>query len=149
VPRALSLEIVGPLIAGAVGTSADLRHVHEQTGVPAAADLDDLPIEPLARFRLGLRTEPHRDAPAGQLRVFHDLVSDDPAFFHRLAVAPTDISTALAPIVDAVPRHPTVRSLKAAAPALISAQVAPAATLAEMAAHIVRVAAVKGFVRLG
>lgn len=149
VPRALSLEIVGPLIAGALGTHADLRHVHEHSGVPAAADLDDLRLEPLAPFRLALRTEPHREAPPGQLRVFHDLVSDDPAFFHRLAVAPTDISAALAPIVDAVPRHQTVRSLKAAAPALVSPSLAPPATLADLAAHIVRVAAVKGFVRLG
>jgi flavin-dependent dehydrogenase len=150
VPRALSLEIVGPLIAGAVGTSADLRHVHEaeHTGVPPVEALDDLRVEPLAPFRLALRTEPHRDAPPGQLRVFHDLVSDDPAFFHRLAVAPTEISAALAPIVDAVPRHPTVRSLKAAAPALVPPSTAAPATLERLAAHIVRVAAIKGFVRL-
>jgi flavin-dependent dehydrogenase len=148
VPRALSLEIVGPLIAGAVGTTADLRHVHEHSGVPDADALDDLRIEPLARFRLALRTEPHAGAPPGQLRVFHDLVSDDPAFFHRLAVAPTEISPALAPLVDAVPRHATVRSLKAASPALVPAGTAPAATIERLAAQIVRVAAIKGFVKL-
>lgn len=148
VPRAISLEIVGPLIAGAVGTRADLRRVHEDGGVPPADALGDLRIEPLARFRLALRTEPHRDAPPGQLRVFHDLVSDDPAFFHRLAVSPTDIAPALAPIVDAVPRHATVRSLQAASPSLVPASVAPAPALERLAAQIVRVAAIKGFVRL-
>jgi flavin-dependent dehydrogenase len=148
VPRALSLEIVGPLIAGAVGTTADLRHVHEHSGVPAADALDDLRIEPLAPFRLALRTEPHRDAPPGQLRVFHDLVSDDPAFFHRLAVSPTEISPALAPIVDAVPRHATVRSLQAASHALLPAGAVPPAAVERLAAQIVRVAAIKGFVKL-
>ena len=148
VPRALSLEIVGPLIAGAVGTTADLRHVHEHSGVPAADALDEQRIEPLARFRLALRTEPHNQAAPGQLRVFHDLVSDDPDFFHRLAVSPTEISPALAPIVDAVPEHATVRSLKAASRSLLPADTIPPATAERLAAQIVRVAAIKGFVKL-
>lgn len=148
VPRAISLEIVGPLIAGATGAAVDMRHVHERAGVPAPDQLEGMRMETQARFRLALRTEPDSGAPPGQLRVFHDLVTDDPDFFHRLAVAPTDISAALAPVVDAIPRHQTVRSLVDAAPGLLAPGLAPPETARRLAAHIVHVAAIKGFIEL-
>lgn len=153
VPRAISLEIVGPLIAGATGASTtspglDMRHIHERSGVPAPEQLAGMRMEAVTGFRLALRTEPDGSAPPGQLRVFHDLVTGDPAFFHRLAVAPTDISPALAPVVSAIPRHSTVRSLMDKAPDLLPPDLAQPETVQRLAAHIVRVAAIKGFVRL-
>lgn len=148
VPRAIALEVVGPLISGAVGSEADLRFVHERTGVPDVEQVATMQMRALTEFHLGLRTEPGRDAPSGQLRVFHDLVTRDPAFFHRLAVSPTDISPQLAPIVAAIPRFTAVRALMDAAPTLVAPGVASSDTLRQMAAHIVRAAAAKGFVEL-
>ncbi|WP_428264860.1 NAD(P)/FAD-dependent oxidoreductase [Haliangium sp.] len=147
-PRALSVEIVGPLITGATGADADLRHVYEHSGVPAADQLAGWHMRPRTQFRLGLRTEPGRDLPPGELHVFYDLVTEDPGFFHRLAVAPSAISPSLAPIVDALPRYRTVQALMDAAPDLVGPGVAPAERLPGLAAHIVRVAAIKGFVEL-
>ncbi|ACY17993.1 NAD(P)/FAD-dependent oxidoreductase [Haliangium ochraceum] len=147
-PRALSLEIVGPLITGAAGSDADLRYVHENSGVPAPEQLAEQSYEVLTRFRLALRTEPARSAPPGQLRVFHDLVSDDPAFSHRLAAAPTEISPQLAPVVDALQEERSVRALMDRAPSLVPPHLAQPADARRLAAHIVRVAAIKGFVQL-
>lgn len=149
IPRAISVEIVAPLITGAIGSDADLTAVYDDAGVPAPDVLATMAMETVAPFRLTLRTEPARaGTPPGQLHVYHDLVTDDAGFFHRLAAAPTSISPQLAPVVAAVPRYRTVRDLVDAAPSLLPPGIAPAETIARLAVHIVRAAALKGFVRV-
>ncbi len=160
VPRAIPVEIIGHLIAGTIGEgfvgheaapalADELAAIYERPGLPTADALARSRIEPITDFHLALRTEPPpRHAPSGQLEVYHDLVTDDDAFFHRLAVAPTRISPALAPVVTAIPQHHRVSDLMAAAPALLPPGIAPAATISHLAGQIVRVAALKGFIRL-
>lgn len=148
--RAITPEVIAPLVAGAVGSEADLLNIFHEDGVPKADALIDRTISVLAPFRLDLRTEPRAEQGAmkGQLDVYYDLVTDAPELLHRRAVAPSRIAPALAPVVDAAQRHATVKALVDEAPSLLPRGFADPEAIRRGALQIVRVAALKGFVDL-
>lgn len=144
-PRAISTEIMAPLLKGLAGTDADLFNIYHESGV--SPDLDQRRIQVNVPFHLGLRAEPPRTGPGGGLlETYWDLVCEGTAYAHRLAAAPCRIGRDLAPIVDALPDYATVAALLEAAPALVPH--APAAQVRAGARAIVANAAKKGFVTL-
>lgn len=149
-PRAITPEIVAPLVTNIVGSSADLLNVFHDDGVPAPDVLIDRTISVVAPFRLDLRTEPvaEQGRMSGQLDVYHDLVSDAPELLHRRAVAPTRIAPSLAPVVDAAQRCSSVRQLVEEAPSLLPPGFAPREAIQKGALAVVRAAVLKGFLRL-
>jgi hypothetical protein len=95
-----------------------------------------------------LRTEPPAEHKSrGQLEVFYDLVPGSNAMAHRLAALPCRIPLEMAPVVEAIPRHRRVRTLVDEAPALVP-DIASAAEVRRSTLDIVRLAAMKGFLRL-
>lgn len=144
-PRAISVEIMAPLIKGLAGTEADLFNIYHESGVDP--DLDDKRIRLEVPFHLGLRAEPPRGlGGGGRLETYYDLVCEGTDFAHRLAAAPCRIGPDLAPIVDALPDCATVAELLARAPALVPH--APAEQVRQGARAIVANAAKKGFLTL-
>ncbi len=144
--KALSLEMMAPLVAGISGTDADLMQIYEDSGVPDDDALARCAYRTIAAVRLGLRTEPRaQGADPGELAVFHDLVCDDPELLHRAALLPTRIPPALRPVVDALPHHRRVEDLLDAATTQVDGRQADVrrATLA-----IVRLAAQRGYLAL-
>ncbi len=146
--RSLSSETIAPLLARLAGDVevSDVCGVMHEDGVPPADQLPGRSYAVEAPFRLALRSQPEvvEGQPTGRLDLHHDLISDDPRFLHRRAGAPSRVSAALAPIVDAVPRHRTVDDLVAAAPGLLAGHAPDAVRQATLA--MLRVAALKGFV---
>jgi hypothetical protein len=84
----------------------------------------------------------------GELDTYYDLITDHPDFLHRRAAAPSRIAKAMAPVVDAVHRHSRVASLVEEAPSLLPPGFAKPEAIRRGALHIMRVAALKGFVEL-
>ena len=80
--------------------------------------------------------------------VFYDLVTDDGDFAHRLAVYPCRIAPALAPVVDRMNTSGSVQALLEVAPSLLPPGFAQPDDLHRAVIDIVRVANLKGFVRL-
>lgn len=146
VPRAISFPIIAPLLEGLSGSDADLKNVVREGG--AGGDISNHRIEHLATIRLALRAEPAMPghAPPGQLMVHHDLVTDDPELAHRIGAAAHRIPPALGPVVEALNHAPDVPSLLRRAPALLPRAAPPARR--EAVLTVVRVAALKGFIRL-
>ncbi len=66
---------------------------------------------------------------------------------HRMAALPFSIPLEMAPVVDAIPSHRAVKSLLDEAPSLVE-DVAHPAEIRRSTLDIVRVAAMKGFLRL-
>lgn len=146
--RAISPEVVGSLLNHLSGNKTDLLNVFRDPGIPDEPVLIRSGMELLAPFRIDLRTEPTSEKEGlGYLRTHHDLVSDDPRLTHRTAAVPWRIDPALAPLASAMGAHDRVASLLDAAPALLGD-----ANLKEeprkAALELLRVAAMKGFVRL-
>jgi clorobiocin biosynthesis protein Clo-hal len=148
VPRAISPEVVGSLLAHLSGTSADLGSVFQNTGVPNGRALSDCALDVVVPFQLGLRTEPPgpKSTP-GQLDVFYDLVPTTYEMGHRMAAVPCSIPLEMAPVVGAIARHGQVKTLLQEAPALVPDVAAPG-EIRRSTRDIVRVAAMKGFLRL-
>jgi clorobiocin biosynthesis protein Clo-hal len=150
--RSISQDTVAPLVAGALGIDrmGDILNIFHDDGLPPASDLSGLRMEMVTPFRLDLRTEPAatEGRPTGELQIFHDLVPDDFAFAHRTAAAPSRIAPAMAPVVAAIPRHDRVASLVDEAPSLLPAGFAAADAIRRSTLQIVRIAALKGFLRL-
>lgn len=149
-PRAITPQIVAPLVAGITGSTADLTAIFRDDGVPPPDQLAGCSLAHVAPFRLDLRTEPVADQGrvSGVLDVYHDLVTDHPDFTHRRAVAPTRIAPSMAPVVDAIGRHASVATLVEEAPSLLPPGFARAEDIQRSTLHIVRAAALKGFVRV-
>lgn len=148
-PRAISVEIMAPLLEGLLGTDADLKNIYHATGVPQGTDLERARITVRTPFSLKLRGEPEEHSnPDGLLNVFHDLVADDFDFAHRNAAVPCRIAPALAPIVAALPRFATVAELLEAAPDLIPGGHGRADEVRQSTLAILRNAAKKGFIAL-
>lgn len=148
VPRAISPEVVGSLLEHLSGTSADLGSVLQQTGVPSGRALSDCAMTVVVPFELGLRTEPPGPAHApGQLDVFYDLVPTTDGMDHRRAAVPCRIPLEMAPVVGAIARHRHVKTLLQEAPGLVP-DVADPAGIRRATRDILRVAAMKGFLRL-
>jgi clorobiocin biosynthesis protein Clo-hal len=148
--RSLSSETIAPLLAhisGGVAVGEVCGVLHED-GVPPADQLAGRRYAVEAPFRIALRSQPEvvEGQPTGRLDVHHDLISDDPRFLHRRASAPSRVSVALAPVVEAVPRYQSVDELVAAAPGLLALHAPDAVRQATLA--MLRVAALKGFVTL-
>ena len=148
VPRAITTEVVGALVTHLSGATADILGAARDPGVPEPDELIHCGLETLTAFRLGFRTEPPAEGAPPELQVFHDLVPEGLDFAHRSAAAPHRIAPALAPIVDAMPRHDTVAGLVAAAPGLLPAGHATEAAIRGATLELVKIAAMKGFVRL-
>ncbi len=147
-PRAISLEIMAPLLRGLTGAEADLFNIYHDDGVGELDGLRGKRIEVRTPFRLALRAEADPKARAGRLVTHHDLVANDFAFAHRYAAAPCRIAPALAPVVDAIPQHATVDSLLDAAPGLLPPGFADADDIRRGALAVLRNAAKKGFIAL-
>lgn len=154
VMRAISPEVVGSLLNHLSGNKdlekhrPDFLNVFRQTGVPDAAALAKCALETVAPFRLDLRTEPTTAREElGYLHVYHDLVTDDPRLTHRTAAVPWRIDPSLAPVVQAIPQQQTVSSLLTTAESLVpTSETVP--NVRDATLDLVRVAAMKGFVRL-
>ncbi|HEY0323894.1 MAG TPA: NAD(P)/FAD-dependent oxidoreductase [Pyrinomonadaceae bacterium] len=155
-PRTNTSEVVGSLIEHLTGTKADILNVLRETGLPEDDEMARSSFEVRAPFRLDVRTEPPSpnglasapSAPAGQLDVFYDLVTDDKEFAHRLAAVPTRIAAALAPIVERMNAGGSVAALLAEAPRLLPLGIAPEADIRRSTLEVMRVAAMKGFIHL-
>lgn len=149
VPRALGAgaEVVVPLIQGLTGAADGLEAIYRDAGVPDPENLSHETYTVVAPFRLDLRTEPGVErGQTGRLQVYHDLVTETPQMSHRLAATPARIDPSLAPVVAAIGECGDVTSLVARARELLPAR-DPAALRAAVLG-IVRVAAMKGFIRL-
>lgn len=149
VPRALGAgaEVVVPLIQGISGAAEGLEAIYRDAGVPEPDDLARETYALAAPFRLDLRTEPHLERGlVGRLEVYHDLVTETPQMSHRLAATPARIDPALAPVVAAMQTCASVPELLARAHALLPGRDPTALRGAVLA--LVRVAAMKGFIRL-
>jgi flavin-dependent dehydrogenase len=147
-PRTNTSEVIVALLANLTGTPGDLLNIFREDGLPAEERLPDCAMEVLTPFRLDVRTEPMLNGTGhGHLEIYHDLVTDDLAFAHRLAAVPHRIPAAMAPVVAAIPRHRNVASLLAAAPPLLPPD-HPPETVRRATLDVVRAAALKGFLRL-
>lgn len=152
VPRAYgpNSEIVYPVLQHLSGAKADLLGIYHHSGVPEHALLDRCSLTARTQFRLDLRTEPTIERGiSGQLEVYHDLVTEDLGFVHRLAAVPARISPAMAPVVAAMQEQRTVAGLLAQAPSLLPAGVGTPESIRRSTLDIVRIAAMKTFVELG
>lgn len=120
--------------------------VYDEPGLRRDQIPDGAVIRPLTAFRLALRTEP--DArQGGTLDVYYDLVTDDPAYAHRIAVLPSRISPELETVVVAMQTTCTVAALIAHAEAeLGDGSDARAERLREVIRELVRRAVIKGYV---
>lgn len=147
-PRAISLEIMAPLLRGLTGAEADLFNIYHDDGVGELDGLLGKRIEVKTRFELALRAEADPKAQTGRLVTHHDLVAEDFAFAHRYAAAPCRIAPALAPVVAAIPDYETVDALIAAAPSLLPAGFADPDDIKKGALAVLRNAAKKGFIAL-
>lgn len=148
-PRAISSRVVGSLLGHLSGTEADIQNIFRETGVPEPERLSRARMKALTPFRLDIRTEPPPDGnPTGELSIYHDLITDNPDFAHRLAAIPCRIAPALAPIVNAMNRHESVAALLEEAPTLLPSGFAMPDDIRNSTLDILRVAAMKGFVRL-
>jgi clorobiocin biosynthesis protein Clo-hal len=149
--RSLSSETIAPLLAhisaGDVAVS-DVVGVFHEDGVPAADALAGRRYAVEAPFRLALRSQPEavQGQPTGRLDTHYDVISDDPRFLHRNAGAPSRIAAALAPVVEAIPRHTAVDDLLADARGLLGDAAPDEQRRAVLA--LLRVTALKGFVRV-
>lgn len=82
------------------GTRGDVFGIYHDEGVPEDPELEACGLQTLTRFHLGLRAEPSVErGRGGELSVYHDLVTSDLGFLHRLAAAPARIPAGLAAIV--------------------------------------------------
>jgi flavin-dependent dehydrogenase len=151
IPRAFGNDahIVYPMIQHLSGTTGNVYRIYHDAGVPEPDDLERRSFDVLTRFRLDLRTEPglERDR-MGQLDVYLDLVPEELGFYHRMSAVPCRIAPAMAPVVDAMARHRRVADLCAEAPALVASGVSAPEAVRRATLEIVRVAAMKGFVRI-
>lgn len=147
-PRAISIEIMAPLLRGLTGAEADLFNIYHDDGVGDLDGLLDAELRMRTPFRLALRAEADPRTHPGRLSTFYDLVADDFAFAHRYAAAPCRIAPALAPVVEAMPRFVRVADLIEAAPGLLPPGFAPADDIRRSTLAIVRNAAKKGFVEI-
>jgi clorobiocin biosynthesis protein Clo-hal len=146
VPRAISAEVVASAMTRLAGGAADTLPVFAD--VPARRELKRCDMDVVVPFALDLRTEPpNRPHAQGQLDVFYDLVPSTAGLAHRIAAVPCRIPPHMAPVVDAIPRHRRVRTLVEEAPALVPSVTTPA-EIRRAALDIVRVAAMKGLVRV-
>lgn len=147
-PRAISFEIMAPLLKGISGTEADFFNIYHEDGLADDDTLRRSAIKLNTTFRLSLRTEPEEQKRSdGLLGVYHDLVADDFDFAHRIHAAPCRIAPAMAPVVAAIPDHPTVASLLDAAPGLLAGFADPEA-VRKSTLVILRNAAKKGYLQL-
>lgn len=147
-PRTNTSEVVVALLSNLTGTRGDLLNIFREDGLPADERLPGCAMEVLTPFRLDVRTEPMFNGGGyGHLEIYHDLVTDDPAFAHRLAAVPHRIPAALAPLVGELPNYRRVAHLLDAAPRLLPADFHPE-TARRLTLDVVRTAALKGFVRL-
>lgn len=143
-PRAISTEIMAPLLKGLAGTDADLFNVYHETGV---GDVATAQYQVNVPFHLGLRAEPPRGpVGSGILDVYHDLVCEGRDYAHRLGAAPCKFGADLAPVVEAIQAHTSVADLIAVAPDLVPH--APADAVRRGALALVANAAQKGFISL-
>lgn len=148
-PRTQTPEVVGALLAHLSGAGGDMLGAVRDPGVPEPDALLRCRLETLTPFRLALRTEPPAVAGApAQLQVFHDLLPESPDFTHRMAAAPHRIAPSLAPVVAAIPQHDRVATLVEEAPSLLPPGYAPPEEIRRSALDLVRIAAMKGFVRV-
>ncbi|MCA9528451.1 MAG: hypothetical protein KC549_19335, partial [Myxococcales bacterium] len=144
-PRAISLEIMAPLLKGLAGSDADLFNVYHEAGLPA--DVAAAGIQVNVPFRLSLRAEPPPGVPAGGLLdTYWDLVCEGYEHAHRLAAVPCRMGKDLAPVALAAQRHARVADLLAEAPALVPH--APASAVRQGALGLVANAAKKGYITL-
>ncbi|AKF07947.1 NAD(P)/FAD-dependent oxidoreductase [Sandaracinus amylolyticus] len=150
VPRALgaAAEVVVPLLQGITGGGRGLERIYHVPGVPSHDVLPACALELVAPFRVDLRTEPNLERGViGSLEVYHDLVTEEPDMTHRLAAVPARIDAALAPIAEVLQRCRTVSELLERAPSVMPAGTDPR-VVRKAALDLVRIAALKGFVRV-
>lgn len=90
-----------------------------------------------------------RETSNGQLDVFYDLIPEvSSGLGHRYAAVPTRVAPALAPIVQAMQRHEYVGELLREAVTLLPFGAASEEEVRASTLEVVRVAALKGLIRL-
>ncbi len=146
--RSISPGVVGSLIEHLADVEPDVQGMVREAGATAAKALARCAMEVVVPFTLELRTEPPAENRSrGQLEVFHDLIPSAGEMTHRLAALPCRIPPEMAAVVAAMPRHQRVRTLLDEAPDLVP-DIASAAEIRRSTLDIVRLAAMKGFLRL-
>ena len=149
VPRTQTSEVVGSMLQHLSGGKADLLNINRESGVPDFEQLPTCTYDLLAQFRLDLRTEPVMTGGAqGVLDVYHDLVTDNSGMAHRLASVPCRISPSLNPLVEAIRRNHSVADLLEEAPKLAVDCEVSIEEIRRSALEILRIAAMKGYVRI-
>ena len=149
VPRTQTSEVVGSVLQHLSGGKADLLNINRESGVPDFEQLPGCTYDLLAQFRLDLRTEPVMTGGAqGVLDVYHDLVTDNSGMAHRLASVPCRISPSLNPLVEAIRRNHSVADLLEEAPKLAIECEVSIEEIRRSTLEILRIAAMKGYVRI-
>ncbi|MGH9802998.1 MAG: NAD(P)/FAD-dependent oxidoreductase, partial [Blastocatellia bacterium] len=149
VPRTQTSEVVGSVIQHLAGAKTDLLNINRESGVPYLEELTNRTYDLLVQFRLDLRTEPVMTGGAqGVLDVYHDLVTDEFAMAHRLASVPCRISPSLTPLIEAMRRHHSVADLLEEAAKLAAQCEVSVEEIRRSALEILRIAAMKGYVRI-
>ncbi|MEZ4451090.1 MAG: hypothetical protein R3B09_16545 [Nannocystaceae bacterium] len=139
--------MVVPLLQGITGGGAGLEAIDRESGVPEPEALALARYEVVTPFRLDLRTEPGLErGRLGKLEVYHDPVHETPQMSHRLHATPARIDPSLAPVVAALQTVGDVPTLLERVTALLPGREPAALRRASLA--IVRIAAMKGFLRL-
>jgi flavin-dependent dehydrogenase len=147
VPKAIGLEIMAPLLENLAGGEVDLMGVYSDLGLEVAEIGLEATLHPRTAFRLALRTEPHAKR-RGTLDIYHDLITEDPAFAHRLGVLPSRISPALEPVVVWMQQPVVVADLLAKAGEALASPARSPEQIRAVTLELVRRAVIKGFARL-
>jgi flavin-dependent dehydrogenase len=146
VPRAIGLEVVAPILQKLSAPGDSFEHVYDTPGLELDEISPTATLIPQAAFRLALRTEPSGDS--GRLEVYHDLVTDDPAYAHRLAVMPSRIPRELEPAVSWMQEPIVISELLSRARGLLLHVARSEEQLRTALLELVRRAVIKGFARL-
>ena len=142
-------EVVAPMLQHLGGASANLLDIYQNSGIPDQHQLIHYQYQILSRFKLDMRTEPKLDSdPTGQLEIYYDLVPIEVGFYHRTAAVPTQINPCLTPLVKAMQTTNSVAEIVTQAVSLLFPQIKDANAIEQAALGLVRIAAMKGFIRL-
>jgi flavin-dependent dehydrogenase len=147
VPRAIGLEVVLPVLQKLADGEPDLSGIYRDSGIDRDHIALTATLSPVTEFRLAMRTEPSARG-GGRLDIYYDLMTDDPAFGHRLAALPSRISQELEPLVRWMQRPIVVADLLAKAEAALAPGGSRAAQIRALTLELVRRAVIKGFARL-
>ena len=141
-------EVVAPMLQHLGGASANLLEIYQNSGIPDKHRLMDYQFEILSPFKLDMRTEPKLESDGESLlEIYYDLIPEEVGFYHRTAAVPTRIDPCLTPLVTAMQTTSSVAEVIAQG-VLLLPQLKDAIAIEQAALDLVRIAAMKGFIRL-